>query len=69
MDRTSAIDIRCLHCHQWFPLPIFLGDEKTFDTSRLIGNTVQCPHCQRMTGCNKENMRTEPVNESETPRF
>ena len=57
MARVNTIEIRCLSCGKWFPSPIMLGDTESFDTSTLIGNTVTCAHCGRMTGCNKENMR------------
>jgi DNA-directed RNA polymerase subunit RPC12/RpoP len=57
MSQVSSIEIRCLHCGKWFPSPIFFGDSESFDTSTLIGNQAQCPHCGRMTGCNKENIR------------
>ncbi len=33
------------------------GDDQSFDTSTLIGNTVTCAHCRRMAGCDKENLR------------
>ena len=36
---------------------LFFGDLDTFDTSTMEGNQAQCPHCGKMTGCNKENMR------------
>lgn len=59
MSKVKEIQIRCLDqsCNAWFNSPIFFGDSESFDTSTLIGNTVQCPKCGRMTPCNKENMR------------
>jgi hypothetical protein len=57
MSKTVSIEIRCLHCRSWFPSPIFLGDSESFDSSQLFANLAQCPHCLRMTGCNKENFR------------
>ena len=57
MAPVNQIEIRCQHCSKWFPSPIMFGDDESFDTSMLIGNTVTCAHCRRMTGCNKENMR------------
>jgi hypothetical protein len=57
MAKTKEISIRCLNCNQWFPSPIFFGDSESFDTSTLFGNLAQCPHCGKMTGCNKENFR------------
>lgn len=50
-------EIRCQHCEQWFESPIGFGELENFDKSTLSGNQVQCPECQRMTGCNKNNMR------------
>jgi DNA-directed RNA polymerase subunit RPC12/RpoP len=57
MSQVNQVEIRCLNCGLWFPSPIYFGDSDSFDTSTLIGNQAQCPHCGRMTGCNKENMR------------
>lgn len=57
MDRTKVLEIKCLNCGTWFPSPIFFGDINSFDTSIMSGNSAQCPHCHKMTGCNKENMR------------
>lgn len=57
MAKTKEISIRCLHCHQWFPSPIFFGDSESFSTATLFANQAQCRHCGKMTGCNKENFR------------
>jgi hypothetical protein len=57
MPEVKELQIKCLHCWEWFNSPIFFGDLDSFDTSTLEGNQVQCPYCQKMTGCNKENMR------------
>jgi len=59
MGKTKVLEIKCTNpkCGAWFPSPIFFGDINSFDTSLLIGNSVQCPVCGKMTGCNKENMR------------
>jgi hypothetical protein len=57
MAKTLEISIRCEHCKQWFPSPIFIGDSESFDTSVLFGNIAQCPHCLKPTGCDKENFR------------
>lgn len=57
MAKTKEISLRCLHCRQWFPSPIFFGDSESFDTATLFGNLAQCRHCGKMTGCNKENFR------------
>ena len=55
MSITTDISIRCLHCQTWFPSPIWFDDSESFDTSILFANQAQCPHCKKMTGCNKEN--------------
>ena len=57
MARIKSIEMRCLHCRQWFNSPIQFGDTGSFNSSRLFGNMAQCPHCRQMTGCNKENFR------------
>ncbi len=58
-DHVNSLMIRCSNrsCGNWFPSPIFFGDMESFDTATMIGNTVQCPYCSQMVGCNKENMR------------
>lgn len=53
----SEISIRCQHCREWFPSPIFFNSTVSFDSAVLFANRVQCRHCQRMTGCDKENLR------------
>jgi DNA-directed RNA polymerase subunit RPC12/RpoP len=57
MAKTIKVSIRCLHCGKEFPSPIGYGDSETFDTAQVYGNTVTCPYCGKMTGCNKENTR------------
>jgi len=57
MEKVNSIEIRCSKCNTWFPSPIFFGDMTSFESSMLIGNQVQCPKCNEMVGCNKENMR------------
>ena len=57
MSKTKSLKIRCLNCGKWFDSPIFLGDMKTFDSTTMYGNIVQCVHCGGMTRCNKENMK------------
>lgn len=56
---TKSIEIKCLapKCGKWFNSPIFFGDIRSFDISVMTGNIVQCPHCNSITPCNKENMR------------
>ena len=46
----------CKKCKAIFPSPIAFGDRKSFETSKLEGNTVNCPKCGAMVPCNKENM-------------
>ncbi len=57
MSKTTEISIRCLHCHEWFPSPIFFANSDSFDTAKLFGNFVQCLNCNKMTSCNKSNFR------------
>lgn len=57
MNEVEELQIKCLNCNTWFPSPIFFGDLVSFDKSSMEGNTVQCPNCNKMTSCNKENMR------------
>ena len=53
--KTLSITIKCLHCQGSLPSPIFMTPYATFNTAMLFGNQAQCPHCKKMTGCNKEN--------------
>ncbi|AMO69618.1 hypothetical protein DOK_15029 [gamma proteobacterium BDW918] len=57
MAKTTEISIRCEHCRKWFPSPIFIGDSNSFNTALLFNNQAQCQHCDKMTGCDKENFR------------
>lgn len=57
MAKVTEVQIRCSHCKKWIPSPIGFGDQRSFDSSTLLGNIVQCSKCGKMTGCNKENMR------------
>jgi len=50
------IAVKCIHCSEYFDSGIFLGSVQTFNTATLRGNQQQCPHCRKMTPCNKENM-------------
>ena len=52
---TKSITIKCLKCGGKFPSPIFMGTRAAFDSTQLMFNVVQCPHCHEMTGCDKEN--------------
>lgn len=56
MEKVKEIKIRCLHCNSIFNSPIFFDQFKSFDTCILVGNTAQCPFCNKMTECNKENI-------------
>jgi len=57
MTREINIEVRCLHCENWFRSPIGFGNVTSYDTSLLIGNRVSCSQCGRLTDCNKENIR------------
>ena len=61
-EPVKEVQIQCLYCKKWFHSPISFGEFETFDTSTLDGNTVSCPHCRKMTGCNKENIRVHTKN-------
>ena len=57
MSKEISIEVRCLHCEKWFKSPIGFGGVKSYDTSNLIGISVNCSHCGKITDCNKENIR------------
>jgi hypothetical protein len=57
MSKVNEIDVQCGDCGHWIPSPIGFGDDKSFDTAKLIGNRVRCPKCGEWTSCNKQNMR------------
>ncbi len=42
MSKDISIEVRCLHCEKWFKSPIGFGGIKSYDTSILIGNRVNC---------------------------
>ena len=50
-------EVKCRHCGKWFPSPFQFGDKASFENSTLTGNMAQCPHCGKMTSCDKEDMR------------
>lgn len=56
-NKNVKCQIRCLYCKKWFGSPIQFGSNKTYSSSKLIGNTVTYPNCNKSTGCNKENIR------------
>lgn len=56
-EDVESIDVRCLNCREWFPSPIFVSPWTSFSSATITGNKAQCPHCGRMTACNKENYR------------
>lgn len=62
MDKVKTLEIRCTNCGTWFNSPIFFGDTGSFDASTVLGNIVQCPNCNKMVSCNKENMRVRSKN-------
>lgn len=57
MAAVNQIEIRCQHCDRWFPSPILVGDDESFDTNTLADETVTCPHCGRPTGCDADHTR------------
>ncbi len=57
MAKVRRLSVRCEHCHEWFSSPIAFSEDEHFDTATLEGNKIECPHCRKMTGLNKENMR------------
>ncbi|RKI45796.1 hypothetical protein D7V67_15445 [Clostridium paraputrificum] len=61
MSKTKSLKIRCSNCGKWFDSPIYFGDIETFDSTTMEGNMVQCKYCDRMTACNKENMKLSSI--------
>lgn len=63
MEQITEIQVLCLNrdCVKWFNSPIFFGDMNSLMSSTLFGNLAECPHCGKMTPCNKENMRARSV--------
>ena len=57
MPNVKELHVKCLQCNEWVKSPIFFGDLDSFDAFIMEGNQAQCPHCGKMTGCNKKNMR------------
>lgn len=56
-ETVTGMDVRCLKCRNWSRAPVFATPFSTFETSAMAGNQYQCPHCHRMSDCNKENFR------------
>jgi len=50
-------EIRCQYCKRWFKSPIYFGSAEAYFSTSTKGNITTCPHCKKMTGCNKSNMR------------
>jgi len=59
MAKIKSASIKCGHCGDKFPSPIFLGDTETFDSATVSGNIAQCPKCGGVVNCNRENMSYE----------
>jgi len=53
MPKTLVV---CPKCKKIFNSPIAFGDRKSFESSKLKGNVVNCPKCGSIVSCNKENM-------------
>lgn len=53
MPKTLVV---CPACKEIFNSPIAFGDRKSFESSKLKGNVVNCPKCGSIVSCNKENM-------------
>lgn len=47
-DREGRVKLSCAWAH-------ITSYSSPFSTATLTGNQAQCPHCGKMTGCNKEN--------------
>ena len=56
MSEEVTCSIKCLNCGKWFKSDIHLGDTVSYNETDTLGNKQQCPHCNQMTDCNKENM-------------
>lgn len=56
MSKKSKCQIKCLNCKKWFSSPIQFEDSESFFTSYLMGYTIQCPHCKKMTLVNNHNI-------------
>ncbi len=56
MAEMTEISVQCEHCGKWFPYKIGMTI-KTFNSATLFGNTTNCPHCKKMTGYDKENVK------------
>lgn len=59
MSKIKLMEIQCLHCRKWFPSPIAFSDMDHLLSQRthIEDNKASCFFCQRMTPCNRENMR------------
>lgn len=64
MDNIKTIEVKCSNpnCKAWIPSGISFTDMNSFDSSQLHENQMTCTVCQKMTSCNKENMRVKSNN-------
>ncbi len=51
-----AVFFKCKNCGQLHPSPIAFGDRKSFDTSTMQGNQLQCPKTGKMASYDKKDM-------------
>ncbi|MFS8083656.1 MAG: hypothetical protein ACMG51_09400 [Ginsengibacter sp.] len=56
--RIHDVTIKCPHCGQRFPSPIFIRNTAAFESAILSNNATNCPNpkCGKDIDCNKENM-------------
>lgn len=56
MARIKESFVQCGRCKTKFRSPIFFADTDTFETATTSGNITQCPSCNALISCNKDNM-------------
>jgi hypothetical protein len=59
MPKAYFVEIACESCSAWFPPPDFIGDDPSFECSWLIGISVDCPSCGRLTDCSDDTIRIQ----------
>jgi DNA-directed RNA polymerase subunit RPC12/RpoP len=57
MPTLKELHIRCLNCNKVIKFPVLFRKFDSIVISEMEGEQVECPHCGKNTGCNKENMR------------
>jgi hypothetical protein len=57
MSEVKELHVRCLKCNEWISFPILFREFVSYILYKMEGEQLECPHCEEMTDCNKQNMQ------------